>query len=59
MYQLDERVEYYFDKIKKGPFWRLQHLYSPMFDKTFDKLSDEEIKKQIELWVIDELSELM
>ena len=43
--------ELYYDQIKTLNIATLQNMYSPMFDKTFDKMNDEEIKAQLDVWV--------
>ena len=46
-----ENKQYYFDSIKEINIATLKHMYSPLFDKTFDELTDQEIKEQLDLWI--------
>ena len=49
----EEQVEFYFNKVKTVSLNALQSMYSPMFDKNFSEMSDDEIKQQLDLWVED------
>lgn len=40
-----------YNTIKTVDIAILQNMYSPMFDKTFDKMNDDEIKQQLDAWV--------
>jgi len=42
-------LEGYFYKAKNSP--SLQYLYSPLYDTTLDKLTDEQIKEQLKIWL--------
>ena len=44
-----EEVEAYFEKVKS--LTSQEYMYSPIYDTTLDKLTDEEIKEQIKVWV--------
>ncbi len=51
-------VEYYYDKIRALPFPHRDALYSPLFDKSVSKLSDTELRLQVELWIQTSLDEV-
>jgi hypothetical protein len=53
--QILNRVEIYFYKLKQLGTGVLTQLYSPMFDKKLNELTDDELKQQITLWVEEEL----
>jgi len=42
-----------FEKVKQANISTLQNMYSPMFDKKFSEMTDEEIKSQLDVWNID------
>ena len=50
MEELNEMTIHY-NTIKTLNIATLQNMYSPMFDKTFDKMNDDEIKQQLDAWV--------
>ena len=50
----EELLKYYYNVIKSMDYLFLSNLYSPMYDKYFDKISDDEIKKQIAVWLMED-----
>jgi hypothetical protein len=56
--EIQEKSEYYFNKIKNFPKETLRELYSPMFDKKIYELNDVELKQQIRLWVVETMKDL-
>ena len=49
-----ERVEFYYNEVKKVSLEGLEAMYSPMFDKHFHEMTDDEIKQQLDFWVENE-----
>jgi hypothetical protein len=43
--------KYYYKKIKMAYVNTLARMYSPMFDKKFSEMSDDEIKQQLDYWL--------
>lgn len=48
---IDYIVGVYIEKIKTSNVKHLEMMYSPFYDKSFSELNDEEIEKQVRLWV--------
>ena len=43
--------EIYFERIKTVSIEGLKAMFSPMFDKHFNEMTDDEIKQQLDLWL--------
>ncbi len=49
----EELKRFYFDRIKTTNIETLRNMYSPLFDKKFNEMTDDEIKQQLDVWVVD------
>lgn len=56
--EYQEELDFFFEGFKELGKDFLENLYSPMFDKKMSELSDDELKKQIELWIKEEMEGL-
>ena len=54
--QFDTLLEHYFNKIKAST--QIKHFYSPVYNKQFDLLSDDEIKHQLRCWLNESIEEV-
>ena len=48
---MKENIYIYFDRVKSLEISFLQEMYSPMFDKKFSEMTDDEIRRQLDLWL--------
>ena len=48
---MNKEVEFHFNRIKTVSVDTLKTMYSPLFDKRFHEMTDDEIKQQLDFWI--------